>query len=415
MTLVNGITTIQGLDGSQLDVIPGNLVISAGNVITLNNKQPFAPEQAVIIESLYNLQIAELAKSMNAPPANLEWMDINNPLAKGSVEIADKITTDRLTELLKLKSKIYEFKQIKQKRQRQQDRIRSNSERSFGSFLEVISQEILDVLLDEVNRLLPSEAQINFDVTFEGDTINFSGLSVGPLQYNKEDNTITINGEVYNAVAQQGLDVVNDLLPDYLNINLTPQSIGLGNIVVDLDTLQDNPNQRFPLSDTVQVEFDGDKILTWIGEQSYHVGSAVALNYISQGLDSLNQILPSGLETSISFIDGDPVLGLGPASFNIFTGEFNIDSTAVTSFVTNIVDSKVFSQLPAPLARIARAAWRSIPFMDIFTSTPTDIDGADTLTIYQTDQGFSSGTPAIQIPRYNLPAQPSKSVQDADP
>jgi len=414
MTLVNGITTIQGLDGSQLDVIPGNLVISAGNVITLNNKQPFAPEQAAIIEALYNLQIAELAKSMNDPPANLEWMDINNPLAKGSVEIADKVTTDRLNELLKLKSKIYEFKQIKQKRQRQQDRIRSNSERSFGSFLEVVSQEILDVLLDEVNRLLPSEAQINFDVTFEGDTINFSGLSVGPLQYNKEDNTITINGEVYNAVAQQGLDVVNDLLPDYLNINLTPQSIGLGNIVVDLDDLQNNPNQRFPLSDTVQVEFDGDKILTWIGEQSYHVGSAVALNYISQGLDSLNQILPSGLETSISFVDGDPVLGLGPASFNIFTGEFNIDSTAATSFITNVVDSKVFSQLPAPLSRIARTAWRAIPFMNIFTPTPADIDAEDSLTIYQTDQGFSSGTPPIQIPRYNLPAQPSESVQDAD-
>jgi len=84
MTLVNGITTIQGLDGSQLDVIPGNLVISAGNVITLNNKQPFAPEQAAIIEALYSLQIAELAKSMNAPPANLQWMDINNSLAKGS-------------------------------------------------------------------------------------------------------------------------------------------------------------------------------------------------------------------------------------------------------------------------------------------------------------------------------------------
>lgn len=399
-TVVNGATSIRQLDGSGYDLFYRDYVIAADTVRLVNINRSPTPEEKIIAERLYELAKGAYIEQSSKADFRTDW--IRNPIQSNSESFAKQLKTSSVNAVRNIRSDLSKQKQQRNEDKRRKEQLKQNTKQRFDGLLATIAQEAINLAQQQINKLLPSEYQLDIGVDFSGGDIAFTGLSVGDIVYNASENTINYSGEVYTTLAQQGLDIVNEQLPDFLPIRLTSKDIGLGPISFDLDDLRNNPNQKFDLSNSVSVQNVAGDIAVFLGEQVYTVGKVAASSAISKGLDSLNRLLPSGLQAEINPTEG--TFGIGPVSFNPLTGDFNFDAAGATQLITNQLESRVFNQLPAPLANISRALWEAVDITSIFRPDPSNFEPTDSIIVSQDKNNrLVPGTPNFVVPNINGP------------
>ena len=397
-TVVNGASTIVTLDGSETKKLPNTLYIAAKDINLINTKKGLSPEQAIIAEGLYSAAFARLIKTNETGPRKIEWED-SRALADVDEVYVKVLKNDGLRNLNNINNDLNKQKEKRNKQKRNSDIIKKNVESLFKSLLKQGTELLINLAKQQINKLLPAEFQFDAAVSYDSEgNISFQGLSVGGISYNAEDNTISYGDFVYNALAKEGLELLNKQLPDFLQVNLTQEQLGLGNAKIDLDTLRNNPNQRFPLNSSVSAQAIGDEIVVYLGEAAYRIGTSSSV--LGKGLDSLNRLLPTGMKTSVQFPQqfGLPKIGVGPINVDLATGDLALDGSAINNFLTSKLDSIVFNQLPAPLAAIGRAAWRSLNLSKLLSfNTKREVKPNESLVVNGLTNAPQSLTPAFNV------------------
>ena len=397
-TVVNGASTIVTLDGSETKKLPNTLYIAAKDINLINTKKGLSPEQAIIAEGLYSAAFAGLVKTNETGPRKIEWED-RRPLADVDDVYVKVLKNDGLKNLNNINNDLNKQKEKRNKQKRNSDKLKKNAERVFDSLFKEGTEQLLNLAKEQINKLLPAEFQFNASVSYDSEgNISFQGLSVGDITYNSEDNTISYGDFVYNSLAKEGLDLVNEQLPDFLRVNLSQDALGLGNAKIDLDTLYDNPEQKFPLNSSVSAQAVGDEILVYLGDAIYQVGTRNST--INKGLESLNKLLPTGMKTTVQFPaeQGLPKIGVGPINVDLSTGDLALDGSAVNNLLTSKLESVVFNQLPAPLSAIGRAAWRSLNLSKLLSfNTKREVKPNDSLVVNGLTTSTQSLTPAFNV------------------
>ncbi len=398
MTLVNGVTQVMGLDGTVIQKVPSNYIISAKDFNFINTKKGLTPEQAIIIEGLYSATLTGFIDQNAKGSKTIDWED-NRRLAPANEKYTELIQQSSQESIFLINQNLNDQKQKRRKQERQLKRLRRNAESIFGGLLsgDIIST-VIDVVKQQINKLLPDALDFDIDITYSDGQTTFNGLTLGGITYNNRDNTISYGGGIYNALAQEGLDVLNEQLPDFLNVNLTPESIGLGSVKIDLDTLFDNPNQKFQLSSSLSAQAIGEQITVFLGDVPYNI--ATKTNLVSSGLSSLNRLLPTGLEAKAEFKpNGNPTLGLGPIGIDTETGDLKFDAAGAKDLITNQLESRVFNQLPAPIAAVGRAAWRSLNLGRLLNQNNAEVkvSATDSLVVNGLSPAGESLTPTFNV------------------
>lgn len=233
---------------------------------------------------------------------------------------------------------------------------------NFDGFLADLIDIGVDFLLEQVNSLLPAEYQL--DVNMEGG--EFQGFSVGGIGYNAKQNTITYDGRFFDGLVQDGLDILNDALPDFMPASIFDNVLSIGEISIDLDNLEDGVSM--PVLGDISVQNRGGDIIVGLGGKEISVANT-AIDLAKRGLDSvfsgglasINRQLPEGLSVDVQMGDGFlPKVLLGPVSLDTATGALTVDAQALNDLVGSNLNKYVFNQLPAPLGAIARSAWNAL-------------------------------------------------------
>ena len=399
MTLVNGISQVMTLDGTIIQKVPSNFVVSAKDFNFINTKAGLTPEQAIVIEGLYSATLTSFINENAKGVRKIEWED-RRRLADVNNKYTELILQSSQESIFLINQNLTIQKQKRRKQKRQVDKLRRAAESFFGGLLNDLVSTVIDKAKEQINKLLPAELNFDIDVGFQDGQITFGGMSVGDITYNSSDGTISYQGNVVNALAQEGLDLVNEQLPDFLKVNLTADSIGLGDISFDLDTLFDNPGQTFQLSDAVSVQNIGEQIQVFLGDIPYNI--ATKTNLIGSGLERLNRLLPSGLQANVEFTSGGllPKVGIGPIGLDLATGSLSFDAAGAKDLITNQLESRVFNQLPAPIAAVGRAAWRSLNLgnlLGIGGNQPVAVSATDSLVVNGLSPAGESLTPTFNV------------------
>lgn len=398
MTLVNGISQVVGLDGTITYKVPSNYIVSAKDFNFINTKAGLTPEQAIIIEGLYNSALTGFIDDNAKGIRKIEWED-NRVLASVNEKYTELIHQASQESIFLINQNLQTQKQKRRKQQRQSDALKRSAQSIFDKLLggEVLST-IIDTVKAQINKLLPADINFDVDVVYEDGQVTFNGFDIGGITYNNRDNTISYGGDIYNAVAQQGLDIVNEQLPEFLNINLTPESIGLGSVTLDLDDLYNNPEQKFQLSNSISVQNIGEQITVFLGDVPYNVATKTSI--VSSGLDSLNRLLPSGLKATAEFKPGSilPTVGVGPVGVDLTDGSLTFDAAGAKDLITNQLESRVFNQLPAPVAAIGRAAWRSLNLGSLIgANAEVKVSANDSIVVNGLSPAGESLTPTFNV------------------
>lgn len=400
MTLVNGVSHVIALDGTVIQRVPSNYIVSAKDFNFVNTKAGLTPEQAIVIEGLYSAALTGFIDTNAKGVRKIEWED-NRRLSSVNQKYTELIEQSSQESIFLINQNLQTQKQKRRKQERQSKSLRKSAESLFGGLLNggVIST-VIDTVKAQITKLLPAGLNFDIDVIYDdAGGITFNGLNVGGITYNNRDGTISYGGALYNAVAQEGLDIVNEQLPDFLNINLTPESIGLGAVTLDLDDLYNNPEQKFQLSNSVSVQNIGEQITVFLGDIPYNV--ATKTNLVGAGLEQLNRLLPSGLATKAEFKPGSnlPAIGVGPVGIDLATGGLTFDAAGAKDLITNQLESRVFNQLPAPVAAVGRAAWRSLNLGSLVGQGNQDVkvSATDSLVVNGLSQAGESLTPTFNV------------------
>lgn len=359
MTLVNGVSQMIALDGTLIQKVPSNYIVAAKDFNFINTKAGLTPEQAIVIEGLYTAALTGFIDLNAKGVRKIEWEDTRRLAGVNEkyTELVHKLSEE---SIFLIKQNLSDQKQKRRKQEKQYKQIRKNAESLFKGLLGSLVGMVVDFAKSQINKLLPDFLSFDVDITQSEDgSFSFGGLSVGDLKYNSKDNSISYGGDLFNAAAQQGLNLLNEQLPDFLQVSLNSSSIGVGGVSVDFDELFKS-GKSFQLSESLSVKAIGEQITVFLGDLPYNI--ATKTNLLSSGLDSLNRILPVGIKASAQFKPGSllPTIGLGPLSLDLSTGDLAFDAAGAKGLLTNQLESRVFNQLPAPLAAVGRAVWDAV-------------------------------------------------------
>lgn len=398
MTLVNGVSQTITLDGNIVYKVPSNYIVSAKDFNFINTKAGLTPEQAIVIEGLYSAALTGFIDANEKGLKKIEWED-KRVLAGVNANYVDLIHQSSQESIFLINENLNIQKEKRRKQQRQSKQIKRNAEAVFNDFLNEVTSIVVDYAKEQINKLLPADLSFDINVESVDGALVFKGMNVGDIAYNATDNTISYKGDIFSGVAQQGLDAVNEQLPEFMQVSLSASTIGLGNITLDLDDLFNNPDQKFSLSSSVSAQAIGDQIVVYLADIPYNVGLKNKL--VAPGLDGLNRLLPSGLKATAEFKEGYllPVVGIGPVQLDLTTGDLVFDAAGAKDLVTNQLESKVFNQLPAPVAAIGRAAWKALGLDSFFggSTTEVEVSANDSLVINGLSYTGESLTPSFSL------------------
>lgn len=415
MAVVQGVTYIQNWKGDEAVTVPGTKTTQAANFQNIKSVPLLSPQQAIIAERLTEVAKSKYVDDASKSHPSINW--VNNPIGPTSEEFMRNSVQGSLTALRRVGNDIQKENRRQQELKRQAENLEKQSETILGSLFNKLVGAALDFAKKQINKFLPAELNVDIGVSYNADgELSFSGLSVGDISYNAEENSINYKGNAFNALAQDGLSAVNKLLPDFLQLSMSDLSINLGSVSVDLDELEANPGRNFSLGNNVTAQFDGQQIVTKVGNQIFKMGAKKANSLIKDGLSGLNRVLPSGLQANVSFPEnglGLPALELGFMQVDLASGGLVFNPAKAQSFIGSQLDNHVFKQLPAPLAGIARSVWKSVNLGNIFgwAQQRPDPSPNETLNAVSEDQ---SGTPPMIVPSSGLgaPASTNDSIQD---
>jgi hypothetical protein len=308
-------------------------------------------------------------------PKKFDFHRIYNPLEPVDLVYKNITTTLRLEYLEQLEQTLTADKTKEEVIKRNYDTFEQTAVFDFDGFLSGLIDIGVDFVLGQVNKLLPPGYQLSVDV----DSSGFNGFSIGGIGYNAKENTLTYDGRLFNALLSGGLDLLNDLLPDFLAAELGLNQIRIGSITIDFDDMEEG----------VEIEILGqvklvkvlNEIRAIIGGKEIAIAStlatiagAAASGFINKGLSSLNRSLPDGLKVGVNFKPGSfiPSVSMGPVTLDLQTGSLSLNMPMVTSIIDGALNRYVFSKLPGPLGAIARLAWRSLDLNALFSQIIDD-------------------------------------------
>lgn len=271
----------------------------------------------------------------------------------------------------------------------------------FESFLEEVINIGIDYALEQVNKLLPPGYQV--DVSVENG--EFVGFSVAGIGYNAKENTLTYDGQLFDALLRDGLGILNDILPDFLQAERILNGIRIGTITIDFDDIAEG--DIIPVFGDISVTNIGGDISVNAFGQSISVFNTLTNlaqrqvgGLINNGLASLNRQLPPGLGVNVGFTEGSllPTVSLGPVSIDVGTGRLTVNAASLNNLVEQNLNKYVFRQLPGPLSAIARSAWRALDltalFEEVIPPTPPSPESSITINV----MGESALPPLVSSP-----------------
>lgn len=398
------------LDGSYISYVPNNIVTTSTSNIQLTSPVPIPKLEADIADTLRKLAVIKLVQEQSTVDPVYAWVD--NPIAEIDEVLLQDQYEKQLEELKTLQSKLDLAKTKQACLDRQAKAIQDKAKLTYST----LTTELINIAVDEINSYLPSQFQFNASVVQTDGGLELTGLSLGDLSFDTVANTLTYKGDVFGSYISEGLSAVNGLLPDFLQIQLDTSKLSLGGTSINLDTLETNLGTKYDLGNSVSVKGQGESVIVSVGSQDYNVGSfaSIRVNPLGKGLSSLNRQLPPELQTSFSFnSDLTPVMQMGFLSFDTSTGNLGFDANMAANAITSRVDQNVFSKLPAPIARLGRAAWRHLDLPGLLGSKPV-VPSPNSSIITKID---CEGTQSVATPSLNFPAKNSttETIQDTIP
>lgn len=425
------------LDGNMSVYTPNTYTIDAADVQVLNHPPMVSIQQNIIVEELhYIAKFTKISLQQTQHPST-DWLEkisadsdlsiySGSPIAAPSKQVVETLQKQQIRSIRNINQRLRQEQRIEKDRERLIQNVRKNAQSFFDSLLGTLVDTAIDEATKQIKKLLPASIPFDINVSRSSDgTLSFDGLSIAGLTYNPNENTINYGGQQFNALVNTGLSAVNNLLPDFLNMNVTAQTIGLGNgVTVDLDELQQNPGEVKKLSNALGVSFDGQQFQAHLGKSVFDLGTRTAIQAAQPGLSSLNRFLPSGLQASVTQNPqgGLPTIAMGPVKLDLASGSLSFDAIGAANKLSGFANNYIgglASQLPAPLATVARALWNSFDIGSImgnlFNPFSRGSDGAadpsHTLAVRQNqrNQTGSASPPITIIPP---PSAKEGTIQD---
>jgi hypothetical protein len=381
-----------------------NLTTSYSSLQSDNITSPLIDTRSRIISdylifSAYTKFVVEDIDTLKDP--KYEFVRIANP-----IEPIDELYKE-LTVALQL-GYLEQLEQVLEADKQKEDIILGNIQTyestavfDFDGFLDDLIDIGVDFLLEQVNKLLPPAYQLDVSVQ-DGEFVGFSVAGVG---YNAKENTLTYDGRLFDALLRDGLDILNDLLPDFLQAELGLGRISFGAITIDFDDLENG--EILPVIGDISISKIGGDIVVNVAGNAISVYNTLenlakrgVSNLIGRGLASINSQLPEGLDVGVSFGNGSllPTVSVGPVSFNLATGALGVNVASLNSLITTNLNRYVFRQLPGPLGAIARAAWRAVDLGAIFAEIIPPAPPSPDKTISLNVRGEPSLPPLVSSP-----------------
>jgi hypothetical protein len=271
----------------------------------------------------------------------------------------------------------------------------------FDGFIADVIEIGVDYVLEQVNKLLPPGYRLDVDVR-DGE---FVGISIAGISYNAQTNVLSYDGRLFDALLRDGLDILNDILPDFLQAELGLNNITFGSISIDFDELEEGV--EFPVFGDISIsKVGGDIQVNVFGRKISVFNTLVDIasrqlgGLISRGLASINSQLPEGLKVGVAFGKDSllPTVSLGPVSLDTSTGRLSLNVASLNSLIDRNLNKYVFRQLPGPLGAIARRAWKALDlgalFEEIIPPTPPSPESSITINV----MGESALPPLISSP-----------------
>lgn len=246
--------------------------------------------------------------------------------------------------------------------------------RVFSEVFGFLGGVLLPYALEAVNNILPADLQINIEKT--------GSLLVGPIKYDPNTGDVEFNGNTFSGLISQELDQINGLFPSWLGINITADSIGLGDTQVSIsDILSGKTN--LSLGDFAIENRSGQVLITLDGQTIADVTSTITqvtntatTGLLGSGISNLNQQLPDGFKLKLGFNkSGNPTMSLGPISITPFgpNAGISLDQATLEKALQGLLGSLIepfFTQFPAPLQALGRALWRKVDIGQLFIDSP---------------------------------------------
>lgn len=289
--------------------------------------------------------------------------------------------------------------------------IEAKAQKAIAGFFDALLDAGVDLALSLVNDLLPPDFKLGVGITKgEDGSITVDSVSVGPVGYNAKDNTISLDDKLYDGLVQEGIDAVNNVLPDFLQLDISSSSLNFGDIVVDLDELEGGGS--VDVLPEISVREDNGDIKVKVGDKEYsvvNIGKRVAegairryvLPEIAGGIQSINRQMPFGFKIGISFNNGSllPTVQLGPITLDIANGALNLDAQSLLNTgigMLNGVVNQGISKLPPPIQGIARSLYKSLNLGGMVSQAILKPSPDKSLNINEScARGSFPGTPAM--------------------
>lgn len=355
-----------------------------------------------------------------------------NPIAEASQVIVEAASDAALETLEALKESLEAEREKENCIKNNVDGIEQKVQKAFQGFLNDLIDIGIDFALEQINKLLPNGFKMNVGVSTDAEgNVTIDGVSVGPVGFDPQTNTLSLDGSIFDALAQEGIDAVNDVLPDFLQLSINSIGLSFGDIVVDFDDLENGSS--FQVLPELSVRNEGGDIIVKVGDKEHsvvNVGKDIlrraVLPEIRGGVDSINRQMPFGFKIAVSLDKNTllPSVKLGPLSFDFSTGDVNFDANALLGMGIGILDGYVnqaIGKLPGPLGSLARSLYKSLNIGGLLGQAIKKPSPDKSLNINEScKNGPIPGTPPINSSKPGAPPlwgdpEPSEYTGDVNP
>jgi hypothetical protein len=354
------------------------------------------------------------------------------PVAEKNTELYSACYENALADITAAEDQVQRNKDINTCIEENLAALKSGASTIFSDIFTQVLNEGIELVLNEVNESLPDYAQVGLQLNPAGDGI--SSISVGGVDYNAADQSVTVGSETYTTLVNAGLDSINSSLPSELQISSSTLGLSLGDTTVTFDSLTtvdpNDPTKVVPappqnLGSGINVNVDpSGTINTTFGTEVFDVGKLVTNTtglVFNAGLTAANVSLPDYLQiesdSQVTFENGQfnyetNKIAIGPVGYDAATGDLAVDTVDLTNQLSSYVEDLAgLDQLSAPFSSLAQVAWQALDPLSLIEGlldgllNPDEVAKEQELTynrIKSACEGkYKPGTPGVVFPPVN--------------
>lgn len=267
---------------------------------------------------------------------------------------------------------------------------------TVGDLLGKIAKVLVPFALEQLNSVLPDFLQVSMGED--------GSIGIGPLSIDPSSGMITFDGDVFNGFIEQGLGLISEMLPDFLGIDLSGGLLSIGDIQVDLNTMDfsfgDVEVGGFNLS-----QLDSGDIAIKLGDNILQTLTGWGQSILGKPLAELNKVLPEGMQVGMDLGEnGMPVFNVGPLKLDFSQGFESIadivtlDMKGLTDLIGGQLEGlfgNLMGQLPKPVMMLAQALWEELNIGGLIMGVLQDLLGeaaGAVAGLFGLEAGGSSGS-----------------------